>query len=233
MYRNIIIILVLLSLGVNSRGQTDVESEKQIADTTQVNSVVFRKTDISPEDVSVVLRKAKPHSPTKATLLSMALPGLGQIYNGQWWKVPILYGGIGATIYGMNWNISMYKKYKSAFADYVEYTSQVVPEGGKKVKVNDETWRKVYIYDVSNFDSTKEEWFKSALKNRKDSYRRDRDLTVILMAGIYVLNIIDATVFAHFYDFDISDDLSMGVRPKLDYTPTAGGSVGVSCTINF
>jgi len=224
---------MLLVLSINSKAQTILVPEQNKKETTQQESVVFRKTGIPQEETSVVLRKSRPHSPHKATIMSMVLPGLGQVYNGQWWKVPIIYGGVAATIYGINWNISQYDNYKDAFVDYIGYLEQEVPEGGERVKVNDERWKKVFFQDVTTYDQSQEEWLKNALKNRKDSYKRDRDMLYIVMGGIYVLNIIDAVVFAHFYDFDISDDLSMGVRPTMDYTPMAGGSVGVSCTIRF
>jgi len=224
---------MLFVLSINSKAQTILVPEQNKKETSQEESVVFRKTGVSQEETSVVLRNSRPHSPHKATIMSMVLPGLGQVYNGQWWKVPIIYGGVAATIYGINWNISQYNNYKDAFVDYIGYLEQEVPEGGERVKVNDERWKKVFFQDVTTYDQSQEEWLKNALKNRKDSYKRDRDLLYIVMGGIYVLNIIDAVVFAHFYDFDISDDLSMGVRPTMDYTPMAGGSVGVSCTIRF
>ena len=63
----------------------------------------------------------KPHSPHRATIMAMVLPGSGQIYNRQWWKLPILYGGIGATVYGLSWNMKYYKKYRTAFVDYTAY----------------------------------------------------------------------------------------------------------------
>ena len=63
----------------------------------------------------------KPHSPHKATIMAMLLPGSGQIYNGQWWKVPILYGGMAADIYGIVWNQKRFKEYRDAYVEWVQY----------------------------------------------------------------------------------------------------------------
>lgn len=252
-----IAILILCFIGFNgiAQGQEEkedkkpIEKEKVVSESyvvkkalldrsfsdegEQTKSVVFRKTPIVKTKMSVV-KVSKPHSPALAWKLSMVLPGLGQIYNGQWWKVPIIYGAIGGAIYGVQWNNRQYNNYKYAFSDYVEYINQVVPEGQERVKVNDERWNDVYKQgSVKEFSTSNEEWFKNALKNRKDSYKRNRDLTVILTVGVYALNIIDALVSAHFYDFDISDDLSMGFRPSFDYNAASGNSLGLACSVKF
>lgn len=70
----------------------------------------------------------KPHSPHKATLMAMALPGSGQIYNGQWWKVPVLYGGIAADLYGIIWNNKRFREYKDAFVEYSQYLEDKVKD---------------------------------------------------------------------------------------------------------
>ena len=68
-------------------------------------------------------RKAeKPlHSPRKATYMAMALPGLGQLYNDHWWKLPVLYGGAGAAVYGFSWNNRQYTLYRDAFVEFTQY----------------------------------------------------------------------------------------------------------------
>ena len=76
-------------------------------------------------------------------------------------------------------------------------------------------------------------WFADVLNNRKRNFKRNRDLCYIIMAAIYAVNIIDATVYAHFYDFEIDDDLSLHVRPTSSYSPLSGGMVGLTLTLNF
>ena len=70
-------------------------------------------------------------------------------------------------------------------------------------------------------------------KTKKDNYKRNRDLLYIVSGAIYAIQIIDATVFAHFYDFEINDDLSMNLRPSTGFSPVSGGTVGLTLTFNF
>lgn len=236
----IILFLCFISLSINAQTEKINTNTKDLElienDTLSTSkSVVFKKeivnTPLSKKETSLVLSKSKVHSPKLAWIMSAVIPGLGQIYNGQWWKVPILYGGVAGTIYGINWNTARYNEYKDAFGDYLDYLNQKA--NGVVEPVSSMRWKKVFPDDVSGYDKGQEDWFKNALKNKKDSYKRDRDLTYILMGGIYFLNIIDALVYAHFYDFDISDDLSMRLSPSVDLNPMAGNSVGVFCAIRF
>ncbi len=177
--------------------------------------------------------KIKEHSPHKATVYSALLPGLGQIYNRKYWKLPILYGGIGVTLYAIGWNTGQYNDYKDAYVDFskfVEYKNdpETIPEPSSK------SYEKlVSNVDFTTTSSQLDELYKTRFKNGKDKYKRDRDLSYIILFGVYVLNIIDATVDAHFTNFNINDDLSMTVQPKMNYTPVSGSTLGLSCRINF
>ena len=81
-------------------------------------------------------------------------------------------------------------------------------------------------------DASEKEQFEQ-LKTKKDNYKRNRDLLYIVSGAIYAIQIIDATVFAHFYDFEINDDLSMNLRPSTGFSPVSGGTVGLTLTFNF
>ena len=179
----------------------------------------------------------KPHSPHKATIMAMVLPGSGQIYNRQWWKVPILYGGVAADLYGITWTSKRFKEYRNAFVEWVQYLEKKAENPDYPYPKNP-AWDKIpKAFDVETdpYLQTPEgqTWFKNTLNNRKTSFKRNRDLCFIVMAAIYAINIIDATVYAHFYDFEIDDDLSLNVRPTSSYCPITGGSVGVTLTLNF
>ena len=204
---------------------------------------VFRDTLVSKDSLQVggtevvssrKKKKDKPHSPHKATIMAMILPGSAQIYNGQWWKVPILYGGIGATVYGLSWNSKYYNKYKKAFLGYTNYLTEK-QENPDVAYPTDNPWDKLMIAGSSaiDFTSSQQQRFKDQLKNKKNYYKRNRDLLYIVSAGIYLVQIIDATVFAHFYDYEINDDLSMRVEPSTGFSPVCGGTVGVMLTFNF
>lgn len=199
-----------------------------------VKSGVDTATVITTDTLVITEKIAKkPHSPKKATYMALALPGSGQIYNGQWWKVPILYGGVGATVYGISWNTKQFKKYRNAFVDYSVYLEEKAKDPNFPYPDNP-SWDKVYLGGgVENFSPQQQSNFKKQLQNKKDNFKRNRDLLYITMGAIYALQIIDACVFAHFYDFEINDDLSLNIQPSSFYSPSGGGMVGLNLTLTF
>lgn len=144
----------------------------------------------------------------KATTLACICPGAGQIYNKSYWKVPFVVGGFAAMIYCIDWNNRGFKRFKKAYTLRQEYEA----DPGK--------------YPDGSPDEFHGRYSTTYLKNLKDSYRRNRDLCIIITAGLYVLQIVDAHVDAHLKDYDISDDLSMNIEPLIDYNyvPAAGGN---------
>lgn len=148
------------------------------------------------------------HSPHKATFYSAILPGLGQAYNKQYIKIPIIYAGFGALGYAIHFNTKYYKKYKSAYRDWI------IQDPNNKSYLE-------FIPPTMTEKQLREErynWFENALENKKQYYRRYRDLSYIGITALYALQIIDAAVNAHFFNFDISDDLSLRLTPKLTET---------------
>ncbi len=152
----------------------------------------------------------------KATTLSTICPGAGQIYNKSYWRVPIVIGGLASTIYTIDWNNRGYKRFKTAYALRVDYDNN--PDK----------------YPGGAADEFRGAYSATFLKNLKDSYRRNRDLCILLTAGVYMLQIIDAHVDAHLQDYDISDDLSMNLEPYFDYTPIGSQPLfGVNMSLKF
>ncbi len=157
----------------------------------------------SQETVIDSIRVKKPvteHSPRKATIYSAILPGLGQIYNRKYWKVPIVYGGFATLGYFINFNNEQYTTYKQAYSDIIDIDPYTISY--LKLKVN-----------PSLLKPEKLSQFTEALRNQKDYWRRNRDLVVIGTVVFYAVNIIDASVDAHFFNFDISDDLTINWVP--------------------
>lgn len=139
------------------------------------------------------------HSPRKATIYSAVLPGLGQIYNRKYWKLPIVYGGFATLGFFINYNNGEYVKYRQAYSDIIDndpYTNAYLD-----------------LFDPGVFDPNKITQYEERLKSAKDYWRRNRDLVVIGTAVFYAANIIDASVDAHFFNFDISDDLTINWIP--------------------
>lgn len=152
----------------------------------------------------------KKHSPRLATLLSTAVPGLGQAYNKKYWKIPIIYVGLGYLGYMANRDNKLYKEFKTSYL--------ALYNSGNR----DST---IYLYDV--------EYTLNGLESGKNYYRRYRDLFVIFTAGLYLMNIIDANVDAHLFDFDISDDISLRVVPSAIDGGLAGPVTGFRISLNF
>jgi hypothetical protein len=160
-------------------------------------SAFSQKTSV---DTIKVNEQVVVHSPRKATIYSAVFPGLGQIYNRKYWKVPLVYGGFATLGYFINFNNEQYTIYKQAYSDIIDtdpYTNSHL-----KLKVNPSLLQPDRI---SNFTE--------ALRRQKDYWRRNRDLVVIGTVVFYAVNIIDASVDAHFFNFDISDDLSVNWVP--------------------
>ncbi len=149
-------------------------------------------------------------SPAKAAMLSVTLPGLGQIYNRKYWKVPIIYAGYGAVFYFLEMN---YKNYQM--------------------------FRRNYIYSVDGNPNTQvEEDFKhystDVLRRAMNYYRRNLEITYIVAAALYILNILDASVDAHLMDFDVSEEISMRMSPAIERVNNISQyGTGLKLTIRF
>lgn len=146
------------------------------------------------------------HSPRKATIYSAILPGLGQAYNKKYWKIPIIYIGFGAIGYFIDWNNENYQLFRTGY----QHLTDDDPETQDYLKI--EAVRR-NNYDLNN--PTQFNNLKTALSKQQDYYRRNRDLLFISIIGFYGLNIIDASVDAHLFDFDIGDDLTMNWEPSM------------------
>jgi hypothetical protein len=147
----------------------------------------------------------KHHSPRTATLCSTFLPGLGQAYNGKAWKIPIIYAGFAGLVYSYQFNNTHYQDFRREFNNR--------NHGIKTVKYS--------LYSDAN------------IKDAKDYYRRYRDMTVIGFLALYVANIVDATVDGYFYEYDISDDLSMKIGPAFVPSDYYISNVGLTLRFNF
>jgi hypothetical protein len=159
--------------------------------------------------------------PTRAVWLSALLPGLGQVYNRRYWKLPLIVGGYLGLGYATNWNNNMLKDYTQAYNDILD---------------NDPSTKSYMDFFPS---TTREEdidktWLTNTLKSRKNFYRRNRDLCIIGMVGVYVLAMVDAYVDASLSHFDISPDLSMDVAPAvIQDGRNRYPSVGLQWAVNF
>ncbi len=146
----------------------------------------------------------------KATTLSLVCPGAGQIYNGSYWKVPIVVAGMASMFYVIDWNQRGYDRFKTAY--------DLATDG------DDST--------VGEFPNTSEE----SLRSIKNAYRRNRDLAIIGTVAVYLVQVADAHIDAHMQAYDITDNLSMEVHPQITQTAGPDGltnNLGFSMSFNF
>jgi hypothetical protein len=144
-------------------------------------------TSIKDSDARLNKFKRNKHSPEKATILSLIAPGAGQIYNRKYWKAPIVWGGLGACGYFFVDNHIQFITFRDAFRNRMNGISQ--PQ--------------------FDFYSTE------AIKAERELYQRNRDFMALIAIGVYLFNVIDATVDGHLLHFDVSDDLSLQFTPTI------------------
>lgn len=152
------------------------------------------------KDTAIVKPPDAIHSPRRATIYSAVLPGLGQIYNRKYWKVPLVYGGFATLGFFINLNNEKYVLYRQAYSDILDTD----PNTNSFVKL---------FTDPRSLEPDRISQSTERLRSYKDYWRRNRDLLVIGTAVFYAINIIDASVDAHFFNFNISDDLTINWVP--------------------
>jgi len=193
-------------------------------------AVSAQQIKISNDSLQVTAPVPKlDRSPKKASIYAALFPGLGQIYNRKYWKLPIVYGGYAGLIYVLGWNNNNYKDFFQGYRIISQYnnTATMKPEE-RKFLDNLVKNPSISLDNPSTF-----KYISTQLKSGKDYYRRNRDLTIIGIAALHVLSIIDASVDANLFDFDISDDLSMRIEPLPVYLGDQNMVMGFNLAINF
>lgn len=206
--------------------QLDLEAKKVTKVKSKERSIVIKDEDIDISNIKK-LEPFKP-DPKKAVIYSAIFPGLGQAYNRKYWKLPIIYGGYLGVIYAVSWNGRYYNDYNKAFRDLILY------DGAEHLGTS---WKdflpNLTEQDIMNSSSTRQN-YANRLRRKKDSFRRYRDLSVIIGIGLYALCMIDAYVDAQLFDFNMSQDLSMTFSPMINPpTPMSKFTFGVQCSVKF
>jgi hypothetical protein len=186
--------LVTIAIVFNARGQDPVQ--------------VTRDTIIIEHQDTVLLQSyAKRYNPRKAILLAAILPGLGQVYNKKYWKLPLVYGGFYLIGTGIDYYNDIYTKYKGQLFENLE-------SGNDK-------------------NGTYPGYTTAQLRRIVDRAQRERDFMVILMGGMYVLQMIDAHVDAHLKEFDLNPNLRVSLEPTLTQDALIGRQTGVALVFKF
>lgn len=192
----IVWLVLMLSASELKAQETELDSLREKIDSVQLDDQrvvgVDRPGNVAPVDTVLIEMVAPEHSPRRAALYSAVLPGLGQIYNKKYWKVPIIYGGFGILGYLVVWNNDQYQVYRRARIAIESQQPQESPFADA---------------EGNRFQNL------TGLVNAVDGSRRARDFTIILTAALYGLNIMDAIVDAHLIEFDVNPDLSFKLEP--------------------
>ena len=150
------------------------------------NSFEIGSSSLSTINLPILKKELKIKDPKKATLLAVFLPGSGQIYNEKYWKVPIVYAGLGISAYAIFWN----KREMKGFQDEL-----------------DSRLKDTLVVNYQNLTIDQ-------LKSNRDFYRSNRDLSIMSFTLIYALQILDAAVDAHLSEYSLGDDLTLRIEPK-------------------
>jgi hypothetical protein len=183
-----VLTICLLSLIISVFAQEKSKKSEAVPDTVELQSYATR------------------YDPRKAILYAAILPGLGQIYNKKYWKLPLVYGGFIGFGYGISFYQKGYTKYKSELFDILEPDAPLLSPSG---------------------------FTEDQLRTIVDRYRRQRDFFIILMAGMYLLQMVDAHVDAHLKEFDLNPNLHVRLEPTWESDTQLGRSAGFSIKLRF
>lgn len=196
----------ILSLGQKKDSRIQRKDSLIINDTGKIISARISVDSLIRKD------SVKRHSPRSAAIRSAIFPGLGQIYNKKYWKVPLVYAAVGIPAYAFFYNKKWYNRTKSAARmlafppDTSDFRNRVDP--------------KLYVFFTTP-NAT------GSLLNYRNEFRRNMDYSILFVLLFWGLNVVDATVDAHLRGFDISDDLGLKIKPTFDRGP------GLSVVLNF
>ncbi len=197
------------------------QEEKTTEQTTDSVQIDLKEQGVIVQDSVFQKKKViNPLAPSRAAFYSAIFPGMGQIYNKRYWKVPIVYGAIGAGIYFYDYNNDLYRRYRTAFKrrqagfNDDEFWDAQTPGDGM-------------IPDTPFLPD-------AALEDAQERFQRDRDLVLVVTIALYALNIVDANVDAHLKQFNVDDDLSFDWQPYLELDPIMNSpNYGMALVVRF
>lgn len=199
--------LLLVGLSSSTFAQELAQDTIPSEPTYQQDSIIGFRGLKPPAETQEIEMVNKSHDPNQAAWYSAVVPGLGQAYNKKYWKIPIIWAGIGGFAYFIDWNNEQYQFFRKNLI----YEA----EGNQNGFVNE-----------TPLDA-------ATLKSARDQYRRNRDMLVIFGVIFYMLNIVDAHVDAHLIEFDVNQSLSAQLVPSIQNNPNGKQSTGLSLKIKF
>jgi len=197
--RAVLLVICVLLYKISAGQEVRMDTIPTASQDSIVNSNSF------PSDQTTELKLVLPkHDPKRAALLSTVIPGLGQAYNKKYWKIPLVWIGLGTFAYFINFNNDQYQFY-----------------------------RKNLIYEVKQDPNFPNQTILTVqqLKRARDQFRRNRDQLVLYGVLFYFVQIVDAHVDAHLIEFDVNQDLSARITPTV--MSPSNGIAGINLTLTF
>jgi len=169
---------------------------------------------ISAQDTIAVPEKVKRFlkaEPMRATMLAVALPGLGQIYNRKFWKVPFVYAGFGGAVFAITYNSTNYSKFMKAYQDFTDD----IPQTDSYIELIKNADPATYdpVLHPDTYDPSAASWYSERMLRQVDLFKKYRDLSYIAFAAWYLLTVLDANVDASLFNYDISNNLNLQIEP--------------------
>lgn len=231
-----ILVITILLMSASVRAQIDSIKNQLPKDTiARLFDTRIVKPEVVQEQLADSLKpKAFKPDPVKVVWMATIIPGYGQILNKKYWKLPIVYGGFLGCAYAVTWNSGRYQSYKTAYLDILRYATDksfqaIVDKNPSAISFYQIIPKGYTIEDLGGISG-----FTPSLQQAQDNARRYRDLSIIFTIGFYALTIVDAYVDAQLYDFDISPNLSMHLRPTLmENSYGINNTLGLQCSINL
>ncbi len=202
-----VFVLLLLATGIVLTCPVHTHAQK----VNKRKRIIVVDSTLTGKDSTDYVDSVRKQDIRKAIIRSAVIPGWGQISNKQAWKVPIVYGGLSIPAYMFFTNVTRYKELRDTYRVLMDPNSTWEPEDFPD-----------YLRPILNQPNS--------IRFYRDAYRRDVDYSVLYFVGAWGLNVVDAAVFAHLRDFDVSDDLSMRIQPKIS---PQFRTVGVSLVFNI
>jgi len=163
-------------------------------------------------------------------MLAVALPGVGQIYNRKYWKVPFVYAGFAGIVYAIHFNSKEYNIYMKAYQDFTDNIPATQSYLTLIKNVDPRTYDPVLYPKTA--DPSAAAWYKDRMINQIDYFKKYRDLSYIGIAAWYLVTILDANVDASLFNYDINNNLDIKLTPEM-LSMAGTGYVGVSLKLTF
>jgi hypothetical protein len=172
--------------------------------------------------------------PMRATMLAVAFPGLGQLYNRKYWKVPFVYAGFGGLAFAVTFNSTHYNEFMKGYQDFRDNIPQTVSYEDLEMFAGANPEDYDPVRHPETYDASTASWYQDRMLKGIDYFKKYRDLSYIGFAVWYLVTILDANVDASLFNYDISDNLDLDVVPvQMSFSGKSTMGVNVSLKVNF